>query len=435
MTTFEAAAVRRFPPSTEVSPLLRVSSHTEVSTDEEQVPSLNALPNEMLLKIFTYIPHKELCNSVIPVCRRWYYLGLNPLLWEFIVLKNVTRKNFKRQIIAVNNRLNRAARVKRLIVLSRQKNVSERILQTIFPHCAMLNSLRIVNFELSEPMMSTFANSCSKLKTIEALVKSEEHFMSLSSFENLTSIKIKYYGRYEGISNIVSVVKANKYLTELSITCLPLSCKTLKELFKHFNFRMTSLKLVLPDSDKKSISSLLGSCNQLKKLSLISEVKGQELDVWPLRNLNKLTFFELSGFDSTDLDRDLCKLFATRNFTQLEILSIVKFPSGSDELLKTIVVTTPRLRALYISRWLRISDHGFEILEQDLHIRTLFLKHIGDKFTGSCFVRIVPYMKYLTINNCEGVSLRMADKIERANPGLELSVIGAVHYSLEDIFQ
>lgn len=46
--------------------------------------SINNLPNEILFKIFSYIPHAELYYSVKRVCRRWKSIAGDSALWKSI---------------------------------------------------------------------------------------------------------------------------------------------------------------------------------------------------------------------------------------------------------------------------------------------------------------------------------------------------------------
>jgi len=45
---------------------------------------INQLPDELLIKIFSYMTARTLCHCVLPVCRLWYKLGNDPVLWTWL---------------------------------------------------------------------------------------------------------------------------------------------------------------------------------------------------------------------------------------------------------------------------------------------------------------------------------------------------------------
>ena len=45
-------------------------------------PSIMMLPNEVLSMIFSYLDVHELSTSVAPVCKDWYRIAHNPILWR-----------------------------------------------------------------------------------------------------------------------------------------------------------------------------------------------------------------------------------------------------------------------------------------------------------------------------------------------------------------
>ena len=43
---------------------------------------INCLPEEILIKIFSNLAARDIIRSVLPVCRLWYKLGYDPVLWK-----------------------------------------------------------------------------------------------------------------------------------------------------------------------------------------------------------------------------------------------------------------------------------------------------------------------------------------------------------------
>ncbi|VEN44539.1 unnamed protein product, partial [Callosobruchus maculatus] len=47
----------------------------------------SALPNEVMVHIFSYLTHEELYKIARCVCKRWYLLVSSPVLWKRITVK------------------------------------------------------------------------------------------------------------------------------------------------------------------------------------------------------------------------------------------------------------------------------------------------------------------------------------------------------------
>ncbi len=56
----------------------------EVAGDEASLRGIhiNCLPEEILIKIFSNLPARDIIRSVLPVCKKWYKLGYDPVLWK-----------------------------------------------------------------------------------------------------------------------------------------------------------------------------------------------------------------------------------------------------------------------------------------------------------------------------------------------------------------
>ncbi|CAG0886237.1 unnamed protein product [Cyprideis torosa] len=48
--------------------------------------TIDALPDKVLMKIFSYLPHREICRNAV-VCKKWRLLAYNSKLWTFVSLR------------------------------------------------------------------------------------------------------------------------------------------------------------------------------------------------------------------------------------------------------------------------------------------------------------------------------------------------------------
>jgi hypothetical protein len=55
-------------------------------TEVTKKPTLDSLPNEILLKIFTYLDSIDVCLIVAEVCERWNYVSHDVTLWKSLTL-------------------------------------------------------------------------------------------------------------------------------------------------------------------------------------------------------------------------------------------------------------------------------------------------------------------------------------------------------------
>lgn len=67
--------------------LLKEKYPTQNLTTEEKSKCLhfNELPDEIILRIFSFFTKRELCSSAAPVCLSWFHLAKDPLFWTSII--------------------------------------------------------------------------------------------------------------------------------------------------------------------------------------------------------------------------------------------------------------------------------------------------------------------------------------------------------------
>ena len=76
-----------------------MSPHSSTLTKEQFHPKTNPvnyfekLIDEIVIKIFSYLTTYELCSSCSRVCRRWYYLTWDPILWRSLVINSKMSHN------------------------------------------------------------------------------------------------------------------------------------------------------------------------------------------------------------------------------------------------------------------------------------------------------------------------------------------------------
>jgi hypothetical protein len=113
------------------------------------------LPTELLLDIFEYLSMKELCLSVVPICKQWFMLSKHPCLWKELT--------FSRNHISTEKvcELIRRSQLLRKLTLHRRKDTNV-ILRVVFASCLHLETLEIVRCRGSRTVRSISAFTLSR---------------------------------------------------------------------------------------------------------------------------------------------------------------------------------------------------------------------------------------------------------------------------------
>ncbi|XP_017769716.1 PREDICTED: uncharacterized F-box/LRR-repeat protein C02F5.7-like [Nicrophorus vespilloides] len=98
---------------------------------------LNDLPNEVLLKIFSYIPVKELFYNIRPVCKRYKDLAMSPILWKSIEVENEVPTTTLKQWI-------KSAKLLKYLSLRHRHDINS-LAEEVSKCCKNLESIKLQN--------------------------------------------------------------------------------------------------------------------------------------------------------------------------------------------------------------------------------------------------------------------------------------------------
>lgn len=127
---------------------------------------INCLPEEILIKIFSNLAARDIIRSVLPVCRLWYKLGYDPVLWKSLEFSYRSEHSCPNMIRTVTQRWDRRSLKVGLIV---------RVLLREF--CCRhehnyIRSIALKDFrsdQQMDQMLRHVGNHCSRLKEVELL--------------------------------------------------------------------------------------------------------------------------------------------------------------------------------------------------------------------------------------------------------------------------
>eukprot|EP00095_Tigriopus_kingsejongensis_P008392 maker-scaffold9_size846264-snap-gene-3.9 protein:Tk08392 transcript:maker-scaffold9_size846264-snap-gene-3.9-mRNA-1 annotation:"f-box lrr-repeat protein 2-like isoformx1" len=63
-----------------------IPGHMRMPQKMSTKPTIDSLPDKVLLRIFAYLPHKEVVDNSL-VCKKWHMISQDPRLWVFVSLR------------------------------------------------------------------------------------------------------------------------------------------------------------------------------------------------------------------------------------------------------------------------------------------------------------------------------------------------------------
>ena len=179
------------------------SNQIEMKDIELSSPNINDLLSpEILIKIFSYMDDpREISLRVLPVCRLWYRLGNDAMLWKSLVFSLQSSSTYKVMMETVRLR----CQFLRSITLKnfRSPDQMELMIDTLIKCCkSCLSEVRIFNCQLhSSNTLVNLGQTCSNIRTLclvrcDSDYRKSTHYRAsymkdasfLTAFDNLTTL-------------------------------------------------------------------------------------------------------------------------------------------------------------------------------------------------------------------------------------------------------
>ncbi|KAL9979146.1 hypothetical protein ACROYT_G016761 [Oculina patagonica] len=309
--------------------------------DSDPVPYLY-LPDEILLLIFSFLPHKDLV-SCSRVCWQFYRISMDESLWKVIVLgqnANITDE----WLHAIGTRRPMSLTISKC----RGDKITAKGLRELFRNCS--DSLEELNFSrcrggelIGESVLLHVAARCHWLKSVDA------------SWTNVSD---------NGVQALVDNVKRLECLclngcsavSDQSIKCVASKHgKTLRifEVFGCFNITPAGMKI------------LGQTCKQLQTLNIGQCYKITDTAIGCLvSNLPELENLDLRGCKQV---RDSAVKKIVRHCPLITTLALANCPLITDVSLAEIATNLPRIRSLDICGCSKVTDNGICALSRNCH--------------------------------------------------------------------
>ncbi|XP_067124476.1 F-box/LRR-repeat protein 20-like [Centruroides vittatus] len=396
------------------------SSLQKCDSEEESEPmfatTFDDLPNELQLKIFSYLTTAEVCRYVAPVCREWREKAKDPVLWKVIVLKDV-HVDYLDRFCRI---LTRATMLKCLTLRALSCPLQD------FARCSLSFPL-LTHLDLgfcndvNPQIISVFVSNCRLISVLNVegcLGINQAAVNIISTLKYLRSLNLSHC---TFLSNpaIVRLAENCPRLQELNVdgittitdSAICLLCENLQDSLQHIELDGEELT----DKSYKCI----GQCRNLIKLGISFAEMITDRSLMYLKKLSKLRYLKLRR--GTHLTAPALKdIFVG---PELKYLTFLEFDSLmiEDDGIKSMTECCTELRYLGLQWCWKITDVGLDFIVTNCHnLRGIDLLGLY-RITGTALLKVPSNMKhlgYLNLEQCNEIIDSLLCKLKREVPEL-----------------
>lgn len=362
------------------------------------------LPDELIVKIFSYLSTQELCQNVAPVCRKWRQISLDHSLWKSLDFS-------RRPHLSSLNLLwvmRRAPLLKRLVISGRVNITRAEV--AIFTECCP--GIQDIDFgfcdSLSGDMIQCLAENCSDLMKINVegcdnlktnclkhLVKCKKlSHLNFSHCMFLQDSGVKFLAK--GLPVIKSInLDGISFLTDSAVTGL----------VGHHYLYLEEVELDGAEISDAGIQQL-ARCTQLKHLGISFCECLTDMSLEYLKDLKNLVSLRLRK--GSDFTADgLSSFFKSASLSKLHFLNLSECSAVNDlVVLDMAQACGSHLKELALSWCWFITDTGLvSLVDHCCNLEMLDLLGI-DRICGECLARVPEEMtklKFLDLRQCNQI--------------------------------
>ncbi|XP_046582063.1 F-box/LRR-repeat protein 2-like isoform X1 [Haliotis rubra] len=386
----------------------------------EHYSALQSLPEEMLLKIFSYFSPKELCQYVAPVCRRWRVLAYEPTLWTCLEID----PSWEVSIEDITALLERVSGVRDLSLHARN-DVTYLEVFNYLKHCDHLTELDLglcdsINIHVIQcivkfcPLMKNInVEGCSKIdfecvKLLASLRHLSHLNLSHCRLENDSILLLAY-----SIDSIVSFnVDGVSWITDDGVVPL---CERHKSSLKH-------LELDGEELTDRSMSAV-AKCQSLVTLNVSFCDLLTDASLEYLKELTKLRKLRLrKGLEFSE--EAVEKFFKHGHLHSVTDLDMSECAGMKDiSLLSLTACCGSSLIELALQWCWYITDIGLaSIVECCSNLERLDLTGLH-RLSGECLDRVpddMVHLRFLDLRNCNNMNDKLICEMIRSKPDLQV---------------
>nr|CAD7416790.1 unnamed protein product [Timema poppensis] len=372
--------------------------------DHSRTPSMDVLPNEILLLIFSHLGVEDIVTRAQHVCKRWRLLCARSGMWKDLVYvpgKRVSEKEVYEVI--------RQAPKLRRVCLDRSMD-TDTFIDNVRRFCQDIRELRVTPISwcgLSSRHIRAIVTRYPDIETLGVSLGEEsprESLQLIGSLGNLRSLELFGFNSEDWVGEWRVLADGCPSLERLDFSCYGL--KVTPEDLAYFLSRkkdwLRYLRVTCPRLDRETVK-LLGQCTTLEELRVVHMPQDTPVDLRPLVRLPRLKSLGLRYHQEDG--QALSDMFLCGDWSHLRDLHLTFSHRMSD--LKVIFRRCPLLERLDLCEMKRSTGGPTDQDLEELH-------------------RMVR-LRYLRLTGLRRITDLAAEHIGRCADLREIIIVGCVH--------
>ena len=379
---------------------------------------INRLPDEIMIKIFSYFELDEMCLMVPLVCKRWNLLSYDPYFYRELFITRYTK--IKKIAIIIK----RFSSVTKLTIIFVPK--PNEFLSLVAENC---NKLKILSIQLSYLSSVILNLVIENNPNLTQLSINGNQIASLRSADQIDFTKLKNIKHLDigdrswFTDKALSKIADNCSLHTLNIAGASLITEsTLIELFTKIGHSLTDLSLDGKNFAEKTFEALK-YCHNLTYFSMVSSLNMTNIALRMFPKLNKLSSLTIHRNDKIK-SLGFQSFFRSGKMSNIEVLVLEEIICIDDNVLISISESCSKLCDLTLDKCSRITDRGIDnIVKRCKNMMQLGLADLT-QITGNPFIDILeklPKLTYINFRGCFAVNESILSTIVNKYPSLKIS--------------
>ena len=391
-------------------------------TDDETC-AIEILPDEVLLKIFTYFSPVSLAQSVSRVCRRWRKICLDVSLWKYL--------HFRKMHLLCERKesLLNVIRNSKLLVSLQCPHIpyADEVLNVVARFCPFMKKLDMGFTSINScVVLEKFLVNCSQVchlnfEGVKLNCDCRGSAFKIGSLKSLSHLNLSHC-MWVNDKFITLLANSDCKLTCLNIEGIPYV--TNKSLRLLLNANSDSLESLLLDGEGLTDESLVlvRNCHNLVKFSLLFSENLSDSTFCDILSLKKLMHLKIRK--GVGLSKSgITNAFLRNSFNNLVYLNLSECNNFNDDALSVIAQKCPMLESLSLNWCLDVSDKGLSFVVNSCpRIKKMSLIGLV-AITGAEFCNIsyfLPELRYLDLQQCSFVSDSFLERLVQSKPDLKV---------------
>ncbi|XP_066994852.2 F-box and leucine-rich repeat protein 13-like [Anabrus simplex] len=373
--------------------------------------TIDDLPDDVLVEIFSYFTFSHLMKSVQHVCQRWKHVVQFSDLWiNLTYVPNEQGVEHDKEVITM---LRQAPKLRTLNLRARPVDYS--VLHGALDHCHNLRRLELNGRQkFGVGVLNSLLQECPLIEYLHLpneVLNKVECSEVIARFENLQTLVVgEISDQWEYPAVLKPLADGCPALRHLNL---------LREMHTHDDLgyfldrkkdQLVSLAVGWTSADWMNTIPLLVVCRSLNSLhidSYYNEFCNDYMDIEiephfePFKFLSRgITSLTLSKLNYITLS-DIVGIFSNKAMSHLKELRIIEYGEYSDELGKVIIENCPHLTLLHITDCYDLSDSSVETVYTLQDLENLNLSHSSLSRHGMKSIIKCEGLKFLYLHDCQ----------------------------------